>query len=77
MSATPDQLPNDIEEMKRLFLSQVANLEQLTTELAAAKAGLMVTRSRSRSSNSSSPGSGGKNTAARRNASLVRSRSSN
>src|SRR6516164_4981984 len=35
MSATPDQLPNDIEEMKRLYLAQAA-------ELAAAKAGLMI-----------------------------------
>src|SRR5262249_7211119 len=35
MNATPDQLPNDIEEMKRLYLAQAA-------ELAAAKAGLMV-----------------------------------
>jgi transposase len=35
MSATPDQLPNDIEELKRLFLAQAA-------ELAAAKAGLMA-----------------------------------
>lgn len=35
MSATPDQLPNDIDEMKRLFLAQAA-------ELAAAKAGLMA-----------------------------------
>ena len=49
MSATPDQLPNDIEEMKRLFLEQAANLEKLTAELAtasaelvAAKAGLMA-----------------------------------
>ena len=49
MSATRDQLPNDIEEMKRLFLAQAANLERLTAELtaasaelAAAKAGLMV-----------------------------------
>jgi hypothetical protein len=49
MSATPDQLPNDIEEMKRLFLAQSANLEKLTAdlavasaELAAAKAGLMI-----------------------------------
>lgn len=42
MSATPDQLPNDIEEMKRLFLAQAANLEKLTAELTAAKAGLMA-----------------------------------
>src|SRR5215468_2457695 len=35
MNATPDQLPNDIEEMKRLYLAQAA-------ELAAAKAGLMI-----------------------------------
>src|SRR6516225_11846408 len=35
MSATPDQLPKDIEEMKRLYLAQAA-------ELAAAKAGLMI-----------------------------------
>jgi transposase len=35
MSATLDQLPNDIEEMKRLYLAQAA-------ELAAAKAGLMI-----------------------------------
>ena len=42
MSATPDQLPNDIEEMKRLYLAQAANLERLTAELTAAKAGLMA-----------------------------------
>jgi transposase len=42
MSATPDRLPNDIEEMKRLFLAQSANLEKLTAELAAAKAGLIA-----------------------------------
>jgi transposase len=42
MSATPDQLPNDIEEMKQLFLAQAANLEKLTAELAAAKAGLIT-----------------------------------
>ena len=48
MSATPEQLPNDVEEMKQLFLAQAANLEKLTaelatasTELAAAKAGLI------------------------------------
>src|SRR5215510_12579100 len=42
MSAAPDQLPNDIEEMKQLFLAQSANLEKLTAELAAAKAGLKI-----------------------------------
>jgi transposase len=42
MSATPDQLPNDIEEMQQLFLAQAANLEKLTSELAAAKAGLIA-----------------------------------
>ena len=42
MSATPDRLPNDIQEMKRLFLAQAANIEKLTAELAAAKAGLMA-----------------------------------
>jgi transposase len=49
MSATPDQLPNNIEEMKQLFLAQAANLEKLNAELAvasaeltAAKAGLVV-----------------------------------
>jgi hypothetical protein len=42
MSATPDQLPNDIEEMKRLFLAQATNLEKLNAELTAAKAGLMA-----------------------------------
>jgi transposase len=42
MSATPDQLPNDIEEMKRLFLAQAANLEKVSAELAAAKAGLKI-----------------------------------
>src|SRR5262249_37934882 len=42
MSATPDQLPSDIEEMKRLFLAQAANIAKLTAELAAAKAGLMA-----------------------------------
>lgn len=48
MSATPDQLPDNIEEMKRLLLAQAANIEKLTaelkatsTELAAAKAGLI------------------------------------
>jgi len=42
MRETPDQLPNDLEEMRRLFLAQAANLERLTAELTAAKAGLMV-----------------------------------
>ncbi|MBV9018640.1 MAG: IS66 family transposase, partial [Alphaproteobacteria bacterium] len=49
MSATPDQLPDDIEEMKRLFLAQAADLEKVTAQLAvasaeltAAKAGLMA-----------------------------------
>jgi transposase len=42
MSATPDQLPNDIEEMKQLFLAQAANLEKLNGELEAAKAGLIA-----------------------------------
>jgi transposase len=42
MSATPDQLPNNIEEMKQLLLAQAANLEKLTAELAAAKAGLIT-----------------------------------
>jgi transposase len=48
MSATPDQLPNTIEEMKQLFLAQAANIEKLNAdlaaaskELAAAKAGLI------------------------------------
>ena len=43
MSAA-DQLPNDIEEMKRLFLAQAANLEKLTTDLAAASAELAAAR---------------------------------
>jgi transposase len=43
MSAA-DQLPNDIEEMKRLFLSQAANLEKLTTDLAAASVELAAAR---------------------------------
>jgi transposase len=49
MSATPNQLPNTIEEMKQLFLSQSANIEKLNAdlavaskELAAAKAGLIA-----------------------------------
>src|SRR4051794_5467460 len=42
MSATPDQLPDDIKEMKKLFLAQAANLEKLSAELTAAKAGLMA-----------------------------------
>jgi transposase len=42
MSATPDKLPNNIEEMKQLLLAQAANLEKLTAELAAAKAGLIT-----------------------------------
>jgi hypothetical protein len=41
MSAA-DQLPNNIEEMKRLFLAQAANVEKLTAELATAKAGLVA-----------------------------------
>jgi hypothetical protein len=44
MSATPDQLPNDIEEMKRLFLAQAANLEKLTAELTAASAELAAAK---------------------------------
>ena len=42
MSATPDQLPDNIKEMKQLFIAQAANLEKLSAELAAAKAGLMA-----------------------------------
>jgi transposase len=42
MSPTPDQLPNNIEEMKQLFLAQSANLEKVSAELTAAKAGLMI-----------------------------------
>jgi transposase len=38
MSATPDQLPDDIEEMKQLYLAQAASLKKLTAELAAASA---------------------------------------
>lgn len=44
MSATPDRLPNDIEEMKRLFLAQSANLEKLTAELATASAELAAAK---------------------------------
>lgn len=44
MSATPEQLPNDIEEMKQLFLAQAANLEKLTAELAATSAELASAR---------------------------------
>src|SRR5262245_8149226 len=44
MSATPEQLPNDIEEMKQLFLAQAANLEKLTADLAAASAELAAAR---------------------------------
>ncbi len=44
MSATPDQLPNDVEEMKQLFLAQAANLEKLTADLAAASAELAAAR---------------------------------
>jgi transposase len=44
MSATPEQLPNDIEEMKQLFLGQAANIEKLTAELAAASAELAAAR---------------------------------
>ena len=83
MSATPDQLPNTIEEMKQLFLAQAANIEKLNAELAvaskelaAAKAGLIAYVLEIENSNSSSPGSGAKNTAARRSASSARSRSS-
>ena len=39
-----DQLPNDMEEMKRLLLAQAANLEKLTTDLAAASAELAAAR---------------------------------
>jgi transposase len=44
MSATPEQLPNDIEEMKQLFLAQTAHLEKLTSDLAAASAELAAAR---------------------------------
>jgi transposase len=40
MSAAPDHLPDDIDEMKRLFLLQAADLEKISAELTAAKAGL-------------------------------------
>jgi transposase len=40
MSATPDHLPDDIAEMKRLFLVKAADLERVSAELTAAKAGL-------------------------------------
>jgi transposase len=44
MSATPDQLPNDLAEMKRLFLAQAGNLEKLSAELAAASAELTAAK---------------------------------
>ena len=44
MSATPEQLPSDIEEMKQLFLAQAAHLERLTADLAAASAELAAAR---------------------------------
>jgi transposase len=44
MRATPDQLPNNVEEMQQLFLAQAANLEKLTAEFAAASAELAVAK---------------------------------
>ena len=44
MRATPDQLPNNIEEMKQLFLAQAANLEKLTAELATTSAELAAAK---------------------------------
>jgi transposase len=44
MSATPEQLPSDIEEMKQLFLAQAAHVQKLTADLAAASAELAAAR---------------------------------
>jgi transposase len=44
MRATPGQLPNNIEEMKQLFLAQAANLEKLTAELATTSAELAAAK---------------------------------
>lgn len=44
MPLTPDQLPDDIAELKRLSLAQTAELIAKVAELAAAKNGLVVTQ---------------------------------
>ncbi len=44
MPLTPDQLPDDIAELKRLLLAQNAELIAKVAELAAAKNGLVVTQ---------------------------------
>jgi transposase len=43
MSLSPDHLPDDIAELKRLLLAQDAILIAKTAELAAAKNGLLIT----------------------------------
>ncbi len=44
MPLTPDQLPDDIAELKRLLLAKDAELLAQSSELAAAKNGLIVTQ---------------------------------
>ena len=44
MLLTPDQLPDDMAELKRLMIAQYAELTTRTAELAAAKNGLVVTQ---------------------------------
>ena len=44
MLLTPDQLPDDMAELKRLMIAQYAELTARTAELAAAKNGLVVTQ---------------------------------
>ncbi len=44
MPLTPNQLPDDIAELKRLLLAKDAALSTASAELAAAKNGLVITQ---------------------------------
>ena len=44
MPLAPDQLPDDIAELKRRLIASSADLAARTAELAAAKNGLLVTQ---------------------------------
>jgi hypothetical protein len=44
MPLASDQLPNDVAELKRLFLAKDAELSAAVVELAAAKNGLVITQ---------------------------------
>ena len=44
MPLAPDQLPDDLDALKRLIVARTTELEAAQAELAAAKNGLLVTQ---------------------------------